>query len=381
VVDEGLHGLGLDLGDGGCALEAEFLEEVDGEEGDVLGAFTEGGQVDADDGESVEEVGAETAGGDLIFESFVAGGDDADVGGEGLFAADAFKLSGLEDAEELGLHDGADLGHLVEEEGAVVGTLEPAATGVVGAGEGASLVSEQLGFEEGVLEGGAVDGEEGACASAGAVDGAGDEVLSGAGFAVEEDGGAERSDALDEVEDASHLGTFGDEVLEAVFGVELEAQLLELVHERSTVEDATEEVGEAFRVGAGQVVVGAGLHGLNGGLVVVGAPEEEETDGLAVATDGGEEVEAGHVAQTGVGDQGVVVVGLETSEGVLARVGPGDLEFIRSAPFAELLSEVRLVVDEQDAARHAGGPSLVPTRGRVTFRRRWLRGPGPDLAG
>jgi hypothetical protein len=55
---------------------------------------------------------------------------------------------------------------------------------VAGVGEGAAFEAEELGFEEGVRDGGAVEVDEGAGgAGAGAVEEAGEEALAGAGLA------------------------------------------------------------------------------------------------------------------------------------------------------------------------------------------------------
>ena len=67
----------------------DALDEELGEWADIVRAFAERREVDADDVESVEEVLAELAFIDFLFEVSVSGGDDADVGAEGFVAADA----------------------------------------------------------------------------------------------------------------------------------------------------------------------------------------------------------------------------------------------------------------------------------------------------
>ena len=54
----------------------------------------------------------------------------------------------LEGAQQLHLHGGRRLAHLVEEEGAAVGRLEEALLVLVGVREGALHVAEQLALEE-----------------------------------------------------------------------------------------------------------------------------------------------------------------------------------------------------------------------------------------
>ena len=72
---------------------------------------------------------------------------------------------------------------LVEEDGAAGGQFEQAAARIDGAGEGALLVSEQLAFEQGLGEGGDVDGDEGLAAPGGQrMEAPRDQLLAGAGF-------------------------------------------------------------------------------------------------------------------------------------------------------------------------------------------------------
>ena len=71
--------------------------------------------------------------------------DHADVDAERLRAADALELAELEHAEQLALDLRSDLADLVEEQRAAVRELEPPLLLLVGAGEGALLVPEQLG--------------------------------------------------------------------------------------------------------------------------------------------------------------------------------------------------------------------------------------------
>ena len=88
--------VGLELVDGGvgdfdagaAVLLTELGEELAGEERDVLFAVAQGRDVEGDDVEAVEEVFAEVAAGDLLFEVFVGGGDDADVDVRGGGGAD-----------------------------------------------------------------------------------------------------------------------------------------------------------------------------------------------------------------------------------------------------------------------------------------------------
>ena len=77
-----------------------------------------------------------------------------------LGAADALEAPLLQHAQQLGLHRRRHVADLVEEERAAVGQLEPARALADGAGERPFLVAEQLALQQGLRQGGAVDGDE-----------------------------------------------------------------------------------------------------------------------------------------------------------------------------------------------------------------------------
>src|SRR5213076_424485 len=87
----------------------------------------------------------------------IRGGDDADVDGLFVLAADAAERALLQDAQQLHLRRRRHLRDFVEEQRAVVRQLEAALTALDGAGEGALLVPEQLAFEQRVGNRRAVD--------------------------------------------------------------------------------------------------------------------------------------------------------------------------------------------------------------------------------
>ena len=120
----------------------------------------------------------------------IGGGDQAGVGANGARTAEALELALLQDAQQFGLQLERDFAHLVEEDGAAVGEFEAPDALRDGAGEGALLVAEQLAFEQAGGDGGAIELDEGAVfARARVVDGARQQFLAGAGFAVDQHGG------------------------------------------------------------------------------------------------------------------------------------------------------------------------------------------------
>ena len=98
------------------------------------------------------------------------------------------KLRSLEDAEQLRLQRDRHVADLVEEHGSAVGSLEHAATAVLGVGECAALMAEQLRFEQRFGNRGADHLlERLAAARRGVVDRPGQQALAGAGLAQQEE--------------------------------------------------------------------------------------------------------------------------------------------------------------------------------------------------
>ena len=103
-------------------------------------------------------------------------------------AADRRVFALLEHAKEPRLRLHRHVADLVEEERAALGLLEAAGRAGIGAGEGALLMTEQLGFDEVARNRGHVDGDEGALPPlAVIVQRPGDELLAGARFAGDHD--------------------------------------------------------------------------------------------------------------------------------------------------------------------------------------------------
>ena len=92
-----------------------------------------------------------------------------------------------------------------------MGRFEFAGAPGEGAGEGAFFVAEQLAFQQGFGNGGAVQRDERAAGAAGfAVDMAGEHFLAGAGFACDEHGGFGGGDLLGAAQHGEHGGIAHD---------------------------------------------------------------------------------------------------------------------------------------------------------------------------
>src|SRR5206468_11867116 len=107
------------------------------------------------------------------------------VAGETAAPADAFDHARLEEAQELDLQRQRDVAYLVEEQGAALRELDLADIRFDRASERAALVAEQLGFEQVLGNGRAVNRDELALATALLVHGAGEQLLAGAACAQE----------------------------------------------------------------------------------------------------------------------------------------------------------------------------------------------------
>ena len=173
----------------------------------------------------------------------------------------------LQHAQDLGLRAGAHVADLVEEQRAAVGLLEAADALAIGAGEGALLVTEQLGFEQVLLQRRAVHLDEVARRPQRVVmDRAGDQLLAGAGFAANQHGRIALGHLADHVEDAAERLAAADDLVEVVVLLPLVAQVIELVAQPLQLErllDLDFHLLELERLL--HVVERAKLHRLDGG--------------------------------------------------------------------------------------------------------------------
>ena len=258
VVGEGVDALAVLLG--------VAAEEEEGQLGDVADALAERGDLQGDHVEAVVEILAEEALGDALAQVAVGGGEDAHVDLEGLVAAHALEGALLEEAEQLDLGGQRDLAHLVEEDGAAGGQLEAPLAAGDGAGERALLVAEELALQQGLAERRAVEAHQRRLgAGAGAVDHLGDQLLAGAGLALDEDAGAARRHLLDHPQQLDHAGVRADDVPESVALAEPLAQPAVLLHQAGALHGALDHHRQHREIeGLGEVVVGALLHRLDG---------------------------------------------------------------------------------------------------------------------
>ena len=152
---------------------------------------------------------------DRVREHPIRGGDEADIHPSGARRAESLDLAGLQHTQQLHLDLFGELSHLVEEKRATVRELETADPHGCRARESASLVPEQLAFDERRRERAAVDRDERpAPAATSAVDRACDELLARAGFAGHQHRRVGPSHLGDLIVQPQHGGRASDHVVE-----------------------------------------------------------------------------------------------------------------------------------------------------------------------
>src|SRR5580704_13631785 len=139
----------------------EPFEEMPCQEGYILAALPQCGDLDGNNAQAVVQVFAEAAFCNLFFKFLVGGGDNADIYVDFFGAADGPDFAFLEDAIEFHLHGQAHVANFVHKERAAMGSLEQPLAILVGARESAFHIAEEFRFQESLRKGTAIDGDKG----------------------------------------------------------------------------------------------------------------------------------------------------------------------------------------------------------------------------
>ena len=132
---------------------------------------------------------------------------------ERLVPAHPPELAGIEEPQQLGLEPDGHLADLVQKERSLVRHLDQAVLHLVGAGEGALLVAEDLRLDEVLRQGGAVQGDERRVLPRAVVpDRVRHELLAGAALALDEHRRVRGRHLPDERQDVLELPAFADEL-------------------------------------------------------------------------------------------------------------------------------------------------------------------------
>src|SRR5262249_11149881 len=195
---------------------AKRLGEVLDQEGDVFPALPQRRQQDRENIEAVVEVASKLS---LLYhlqQVSVGGGHQPHVYSLRAFASQGLEFLVLENPQQLGLQGKRDVAHLVEEKRPGVRQLESAQFLGDGAGEGALLVPKQLTLEQIEWNRRAVELQKRpAIARADLVDCTGDQLLAGAGLALDEHGGIGRSNPHHLLQDRLERGAVTHELFES----------------------------------------------------------------------------------------------------------------------------------------------------------------------
>src|SRR5262249_1862236 len=177
-----------------------------GKQGNVFASLAQSRQPDSRYLQPVIKILAKLLVGNGGLKFPVRGRQQTDVYLDRLVAAGAKDLAIFQDAKQLGLERQRHVADLIEKGRAAVGIFKAPLAQPVGAGKGAGLVAEQLVIEQVFVQSGAIHGHERLVLSrAVGVDRLGNQLLTRAGLALDEDGGASRGDVAQPVDDLMHL--------------------------------------------------------------------------------------------------------------------------------------------------------------------------------
>ena len=360
-----------------------LLAEVVGQQREVLEPLPQRRQLHRHDRQPVVEVLAEAPLLHPLLQLAVGGGDDAHVHRPLLVGADRDHGAVLEHPQQLGLGRQRHVADLVQEQGAAVGELELALLGGVGAGEGALDVAEELGLDQGLRQGGAIDGDEAPPrAFREPVQGARHQLLAGAGLAQDQHRGVGRRGLPHQLEDLGHGRRAADHPLEPEAALELLAQRLVVLREAPLLQLPGHAGPQLDDVdGLGQVVRRALPHRQHRGLDAAVAGDQEHRQLGLQAPRLAQQVEAVAVAEPQVGDHQVEAARPQPVEGGVHRGRHLGLVVLGLQSQAQRLAVGFVVLDDQDPGglvAHAGSFS-GRAAAAASGRRIWARVPWPGL--
>src|ERR1700674_909109 len=160
ITDEDFHGGVAELARFLSVGRAEFAQEISCQRGDVLPAVAQGRHVKGNHVQSIKKILAKSAAGNFLFEVFVRCGDDARVDAQGFVGTHALEALFLENAENFRLRAEAHVADFIEEERPAVGLLKFADLVFRRPGKAALNVPEQLGLDQLLGNGRAIDFHE-----------------------------------------------------------------------------------------------------------------------------------------------------------------------------------------------------------------------------
>ncbi len=246
----------------------------------------------------------------------------------GLVPAHALDLAFLDRAQQLGLQVEPQIADLVEEQRAARGELELAELLPVRAGERAALVAEERALGQLARNRREVHRDERRVRIAGlAVDQPRQQLLAGAALAEDQHRRRQLRDLVHQIDDvARHLARADDELALGLVG-DLGGQRQDLAVEVLPLAGVAHERSKLVVVEVlGDVVVGAVLHRLHGGLDLVDGRDHDDLDQAVVFLDDPQHLEAADAGQPDVEQHEVDVFAVQDGEGRFAARDPQHAE-------------------------------------------------------
>src|SRR2546430_945489 len=215
VIHQQLHGRRCELPEWLRIFLAIAVQEMRQQKGHIFATLAQRRNLEVNHVQAVIQVFAEAALANKRKQVDVGSGHDAHVDFKLLGAPQTHEFALLDHAQKLGLRFGADGGDFIEENGALIGDFKKALFRSNGAGESALHMAEKLGLQEIHGDRSRIYGHKGFVRAGGSgMNGFGDEFLTGAAFAADENGGARRRDLRDEVQKHLHFVALADNVRE-----------------------------------------------------------------------------------------------------------------------------------------------------------------------
>ena len=185
-----------------------------------------------------------------------------------------------------------------------------------------------------------------------------DQLLAGAGLALDQDRRADRPDLLDQVEELADLRALGNHRVKMIVAAHLLAQLLELVDELAAIEDALDQEPEMIGlVRLGHEIVGPRLHRPQRLGRVAERGQHDHAHRKPLGAHLRQQVQPVQVGHPQVGDHQVVSLSSKLIPGRAAVADGVDFESVGFEDLAEMMAIELHVVDDEDAA-HMVLPSL-----------------------
>ena len=357
-------------------LEQEFVVE----RRDVLAPLAQGRQFDAHDVEPVVEVSAELALIGQLLEILLGRCNDTAGDGNLLIRAQTFDDPLLQNAQQLDLHRHRHRLDFVEEERAALGEFDLADATLLGAGEGAGLVAEQLAVEQRLGHATAVEGNVIVLAGVAEVmQAAGDHFLAGTGLAHDQhiDGGA--GDIENQLADPRHLRRAADQArFEIVAVIEPAAQRFDFEHQRAFFQrtaDDLDQIGGRKRLL--HEVVGAVAHRLDRQRHIAVAGNDDHRQIGVEGIDAFEQRHAIGAGQAHVGDDDAGKIRPQQALGLLGAGNAGDRDASELHRLLATEADIEIVFDEQDLERRNHDRLSLGGSGRRMTKRAPPPGAGP----